>query len=55
MPLGEFVFVDETAEKVSAVHASQRRRKVSSSRGDGGSRLWRLAVERAADSTPLAE
>jgi hypothetical protein len=38
--------VDETAEEIPAVHASQRRR-VTSSRGDGGSRLWRPKVERA--------
>lgn len=38
----EFVFVDETAEKVAAVHASQGRRGVTSSRSGGGSRLWRL-------------
>jgi hypothetical protein len=45
--LSEFVFVDETAEEIAAVHASQRRRGVASSCRDGGSRLWRLEVKPA--------
>jgi hypothetical protein len=43
----EFVFVDETAEEVAPVHAGQQRRRVASSRSDGGSRIGRLEVDSA--------
>src|SRR5439155_17860184 len=40
---GEFVLVDEAAEEVESAHASHWRRRVASSRSDGG-RFWRLEV-----------
>jgi hypothetical protein len=43
----EFVLVDEAAEEVESVHAGQWRRRVASSRSDGGRRIGRLEVERA--------
>jgi hypothetical protein len=39
--------VDETVEEIAAVHASQRRHGVTSSRSGGGSRLWWLESKRA--------
>jgi hypothetical protein len=38
--------VNEAAEEVAAVHASQWRRGAASSRSDGGSRLWRSEGKR---------